>query len=132
MGKNLFNVGLCQVWSLVKLSLDHCQDKFGTIMGWENMHMALHKIITKSHWLVTKLVWCDKGNCKAMMMLFTPKAFYDESYNAAFLHCQTRLPVLDSCFQSMKAVEQNYFDFLLKYSGSCCSTLPELLAFRLI
>ncbi|KAG6743957.1 hypothetical protein POTOM_052661 [Populus tomentosa] len=54
MGKNPFNVGLCQVWSLVKLSLNHCQDKFGTIMGWENMHMALHKIITKSHWLVTK------------------------------------------------------------------------------
>ncbi|KAL3569283.1 hypothetical protein D5086_029173 [Populus alba] len=54
MGKNPFNVGLCQVWSLVQSSLNHCQDKFGTIMGWENMHMALHKIITKSHWLVTK------------------------------------------------------------------------------
>ncbi|KAJ6864675.1 hypothetical protein NC651_035283 [Populus alba x Populus x berolinensis] len=54
MGKNPFNVGLCQVWSLVQLSLNHCQDKFGMIMGWQNMHMALQKIISKSHWLVTK------------------------------------------------------------------------------
>lgn len=32
--KNLFKVGLCGVWSLVDLSLNHCQGKFGIIMGW--------------------------------------------------------------------------------------------------
>ena len=41
-------------WSLVNTSLNHCEDKFGAIMGWKNMHMALHKIIAESHWLVIK------------------------------------------------------------------------------